>query len=119
MLNLVKRYSTHQGLPLTSSLLNPNKIRQLSTSSALKRVSLFSSRSQLREDMDAKTVMVTNLPYNATANDLRNHIPEFANCENVSVITDKVTGVPMGYGFATGYKFRTKDMHLVTQLNSD
>jgi len=45
--------------------------------------------------------MISNLPYNATANDLRNHIPEFATCENVSVITDKVTGVPLGYGFAT------------------
>ena len=97
MLNLVKRYLTNQKLPLTYL----QSSRNLSTSFALKRTSLFTSRSQKKEDLDAKTVMITNLPYNATANDLRNHIPEISTCEHVSVITDKVTGVPMGYGFAT------------------
>jgi len=46
-----------------------------------------------------KKIYVGNLPYSATENDIREKFGEHGTVESVSLITDRETGRPRGFGF--------------------
>ena len=46
-----------------------------------------------------KKIYVGNLPYSATDQEIRDKFGEFGTVESVSLITDRETGRPRGFGF--------------------
>lgn len=47
----------------------------------------------------SKKVYVGNLPFNATEDEVREKFSEFGTVDSVSLITDRYTGQPRGFGF--------------------
>jgi len=47
----------------------------------------------------AKKLYVGNLPYNVTADDLKNQFSQAGSVESATVITDKMSGRSKGFGF--------------------
>ena len=46
-----------------------------------------------------KRIYVGNLPYNATEDDLRALFAQYGAVQSVSIMTDRETGPPRGFGF--------------------
>ena len=46
-----------------------------------------------------KRIYVGNLPYNATEDDLRALFAQYGAVQSVSIMTDRETGQPRGFGF--------------------
>lgn len=46
-----------------------------------------------------KNIYVGNLPFSASDAEIRTLFSEFGNVESVSLITDRQTGQPRGFGF--------------------
>jgi RNA recognition motif-containing protein len=47
----------------------------------------------------SKKIYVGNLPFSASEADIRTMFSEFGTVESVSLITDRQTGQPRGFGF--------------------
>ena len=47
----------------------------------------------------AKKLYVGNLPYNVTADDLKNQFSQAGSVESATIITDKMSGRSKGFGF--------------------
>lgn len=47
----------------------------------------------------SKKIYVGNLPFNATEDDIRDLFSRFGNVLSVSIISDRETGRPRGFGF--------------------
>ena len=47
----------------------------------------------------SKKIYVGNLPFSATEDEIRERFAEFGEVESVSLITDRYTGQPRGFGF--------------------
>ena len=46
-----------------------------------------------------KRIYVGNLPYNATEDDIRALFAQYGTVQSVSIMTDRETGQPRGFGF--------------------
>lgn len=46
-----------------------------------------------------KTIYVGNLPFNASADDIRNLFAQHGTVQSVKLVTDRETGRPRGFGF--------------------
>ena len=46
-----------------------------------------------------KKIYVGNLPYNATEDDIRALFAQYGTVQSVSIMTDRETGQPRGFGF--------------------
>ncbi|MCK9530685.1 MAG: RNA-binding protein [Gammaproteobacteria bacterium] len=46
-----------------------------------------------------KTIYVGNLPFSASADDIRNLFAQHGNVQSVKLVTDRETGRPRGFGF--------------------
>ena len=47
----------------------------------------------------SKKIYVGNLPFSATEDDIRQLFAQYGNVVSVSLITDRETGAPRGFGF--------------------
>lgn len=47
----------------------------------------------------SKKIYVGNLPFSATEDEVREKFSEFGTVDSVSLITDRYTGQPRGFGF--------------------
>lgn len=47
----------------------------------------------------SKKIYVGNLPFSATDNEVRELFAQFGSVESVSLVTDRETGRPRGFGF--------------------
>jgi RNA recognition motif-containing protein len=56
-------------------------------------------RGQRRKSIMSKKIYVGNLPFSASDDEVRAMFSEFGTVESVSLITDRDTGRPRGFGF--------------------
>ena len=74
------------------------KLRQMQAE-VEKDMNLTQQDAQMKEDIDSRSVYISNVDYSTTPEDLQSHFQSCGTINRVTILCDKWTGHPKGYAY--------------------